>query len=249
MYVETEGIVIKSMKYGEADAILTVLTKKLGKVKVFSKASKRMKSPLLSGTQVFAHSFFSLYPSRDAYSLQKVELRESYYNISSDFDKFAYSSYFLEMTDKLLTDHQPSGGYFALLKEMLDLIQSREDYDLLRVIYDLKALYFAGLKPQMSKCANCGMIELDRCRYFGVDEGGIVCNVCRFKLPYAVSMDPSSIRFMRYVYEQDVRTAADAKVSKILIKEIMRILDRYREYHLGKMKLVSLDLINHLKEV
>lgn len=249
MYIETEGIVIKSMKYGEADAILTVLTKKLGKVKVFSKASKRMKSPLLSGTQVFAHSVFWLYPSRDAYSLQRAELCESYYNLSSDFEKFAYGSYFLEIADKLMAEHQQSSGYFLLLKEMLDLLQHCSDYDLLRVIYDLKALDFAGLKPQMSKCVNCGMIESEQCRYFSTDEGGVICRSCKAQIVSAEIIDLSSIRFMRYVYEKDIKTAAQAKVAKILLKEIIRILDRYRECHLGRIKLVSVDLINHFKEV
>lgn len=46
MQIETEGIVVKTVKYGEADTILTIVSQKLGKITVFTKASKRVKSPL-----------------------------------------------------------------------------------------------------------------------------------------------------------------------------------------------------------
>lgn len=152
MYIETEGIVVKSNRYGEADAILTVVTKKLGKIKVFSKSSKRLKSPLMSGTQIFALSEFFLYPSRDAFSLQRVELVDNFYEIASDLDKFAYSSYFIEMADQMLQENQPNSEYFFLLKQSLDLVRIVDNYELLQVVYDLKALQFVGLKPEVSKC-------------------------------------------------------------------------------------------------
>ena len=43
MQIETEGIVVKTVKYGEADTILTIVSQKLGKITVFTKASKRVK--------------------------------------------------------------------------------------------------------------------------------------------------------------------------------------------------------------
>lgn len=248
MYIETEGIVLRSMKYGEADMILTVLTKKLGKIRLFSKSSKRMKSPVMSATQNFARSVFSLFPSKEAYSLHSAELLDNYYRISADLSKFAYSSYFLEMADKMLADNQPNSAYFDLVGQMLDLTVRRRDYDFLRLVYELKSLQFSGLKPEVSKCANCGMIEVERYRYFSFDEGGVICGVCRKNLPAAAVLDPSSVRFMAYAFRYPLSEVVNAKVSDILIKELVLILGQYREYHLGKFKLHSMELMDMFKE-
>lgn len=249
MYIETEGIVLRSMKYGEADLILTVLTKKLGKIRLFSKSSRRMKSPLMSATQTFAYSLFSLIPSKEAYSLHSAELRNNYYRISSKLDKFAYSSYFLEMSDKMLMDNQPNPSYFDLVRRMMELIGEREDYDFLRIVYDLKSLQFSGLKPEVSKCANCGMIEVEKYRYFSFDEGGVICGVCRRNLPAAAVVDPASVRFMQYACSNSLSEVVTAKVSDILVKELISVLGQYREYHLGKIRLHSMELMDMFKEV
>lgn len=249
MYIETEGIVIKSMKYGEADALLTLVTKKLGKVKVFSKGAKRIKNPNMSSAQIFALSNFALYPAKDAYSLQSSELIDNFFKISSDFDKFAYCSYLVEMADKLLMDNQPNPSYFNLLREMMDLVRTRTNYPLIKLVYDLKVFQYMGLKPEVLKCANCGIIEVEKYRYFSPEEGGAVCDSCRKKLPTSLKIDPSSIRFMNYVYEHELGESTTAKVSQVLIDELEKILDHYKEYHLGNLHLKSLELLNNFKEV
>ena len=85
MQIETEGIVVKTVKYGEADTILTIVSQKLGKITVFTKASKRVKSPLMSASQIFAYSNFVLTHQSGSYRLQRVELIKNYYKISTRF--------------------------------------------------------------------------------------------------------------------------------------------------------------------
>ena len=91
MQIETEGIVVKTVKYGEADTILTVVSKKLGKITVFAKASKRVKSPLMSASQIFAYSNFVLSRQTSSYRLQRLDLIKNYYSLSSDLDRFFHA--------------------------------------------------------------------------------------------------------------------------------------------------------------
>ena len=117
MQIETEGIVVKTVKYGEADTILTIVSQKLGKITVFTKASKRVKSPLMSASQIFAYSNFVLTHQSGSYRLQRVELIKNYYKISTDLDKFFYASYFMELSKKLMIEHQTNIKLFNLLKK------------------------------------------------------------------------------------------------------------------------------------
>ena len=106
MQIETEGIVVKTVKYGEADTILTVVSKKLGKITVFAKASKRVKSPLMSASQIFAYSNFVLSRQTSSYRLQRLDLIKNYYSLSSDLDRFFHASYYMELAEKLMIENQ-----------------------------------------------------------------------------------------------------------------------------------------------
>jgi DNA repair protein RecO (recombination protein O) len=58
MFINTDGIVLKSIKYEESDSIVVIFTRKLGKISVLAKGARRSKSTFLSGTQVFSYSNF-----------------------------------------------------------------------------------------------------------------------------------------------------------------------------------------------
>ncbi|MDO7202942.1 DNA repair protein RecO [Paraclostridium bifermentans] len=53
--VNTQGIVLRSARYKENDLILTIFTRKLGKISAIAKGAKRNKSSLLSSSQVFSY--------------------------------------------------------------------------------------------------------------------------------------------------------------------------------------------------
>ena len=58
--INTQGIVLKSVPYKENDLILTIFSRKLGKVSVIARGAKKSKSSLLSSSQIFAYSNFTL---------------------------------------------------------------------------------------------------------------------------------------------------------------------------------------------
>ncbi len=247
MQIETQGIVVKTVKYAEADTILTIVSKKLGKITVFAKASKRVKSPLMSASQIFAYSNFVLNYKSGSYRLQRVELIKNYYEISTDLDKFFYASYFMELSEKLMAEHQTNIKLFDLLKETLDILLKLDisKLELMRVIYELKILEYSGFKPEVSKCANCGMIELERFGYFSIIEGGVICRDCSKTVKPLIEVDKTTIRLIEYVYFNDITLSINAKVSKVILDELKRLLRCYIGEYLGALNLKSLNFIDN----
>ena len=247
MQIETEGIVVKTVKYGEADTILTIVSQKLGKITVFTKASKRVKSPLMSASQIFAYSNFVLTHQSGSYRLQRVELIKNYHKISTELDKFFYASYFMELSEKLMIEHQTNIKLFNLLKDTLDILLEldTQKLELMRIIYELKILECSGFKPEVLKCANCGIIQLERSRYFSIIEGGIICKDCSSKVKPLMEFDKTTIRFVEYVYSNDMSLAVNAKVSKIILAELKRLLYHYIEEYLGTLNLKSINFIDN----
>lgn len=247
MQIETEGIVVKTVKYGEADTILTIVSRKLGKITVFAKASKRVKSPLMSASQIFAYSNFELSRQSTSYRLQRVDLIKNYYNLSSDMDRFFHASYYMELAEKLMVENQTNIKLFELLKETLDILLKLEimSLPLMRIIYELKILEHTGFKPEVLKCANCGIIQLERSGYFSIIEGGVICSDCKSKANPLMKFDPATIRFIQYVYANDIETILNAKVSQIILDELKSLLFHYTKEYLGSLNLKSLKFIDN----
>ena len=72
--VNTQGIVLRAVKYKENDLILTIFTRKLGKISAIAKGARRTKSALLSSCQVFAYSTFTLKKQGSMYSVTQTEI-------------------------------------------------------------------------------------------------------------------------------------------------------------------------------
>lgn len=244
MNIETEGIVIRAVKYSESDLILTIISRKFGKIGIYAKGAKRVKSPIMSSTQIFALSMFSLSPTSNSFRLQRADLIKNYYKLSSTLDKYYYGSYFMEFSEKVLMDNQTNIKLFDLLKETLDVLEETQNYNLLRLIFELRALEYIGLKPEVLKCSNCGIIDLGESTKFSISEGGLICKKCNINIKRTIKLDPSTVRLIRYIFQNEIRKSADAKVSEVLIKEARNLIDAYLREHIGIESFKSLNFID-----
>ena len=102
--VNTQGIVLRAVKYKENDLILTIFTRKLGKISAIAKGARRTKSALLSSCQVFAYSTFTLKKQGNMYRVTQTEIIKSFYEISYDLDIFSYATYIIQLIDYNVED-------------------------------------------------------------------------------------------------------------------------------------------------
>ena len=119
--INTQGIVLKSVPYKENDLILTIFSRKLGKVSVIARGAKKSKSSLLSSSQIFAYSNFTLKREGNMYRVTQSEIIKSFYNLSYDFEAFSYATYILKLIDSFMIENQPNNRLFILLAQSLYL--------------------------------------------------------------------------------------------------------------------------------
>ncbi|MGE5677985.1 MAG: DNA repair protein RecO, partial [Pseudomonadota bacterium] len=81
---KTEGIVLRHTNLGEADRILTILTRNNGKVKAIAKGCRKPKSSLLSSSEVFVFSELVMYKGSNFYHISQAMPRQTFYNIRKD---------------------------------------------------------------------------------------------------------------------------------------------------------------------
>ncbi|GAA0862558.1 DNA repair protein RecO [Paraclostridium tenue] len=245
--VNTQGIVLRSARYKESDLILTIFTRKLGKISAIAKGAKRNKSSLLSSSQVFSYSNFTLKKQGNMYRVSQSETIKSFYDIAYDIDAFSYATYITSLVEGSIYENQTNNRLFVLLAQTLYLYTQKDiDKEFVTKAFELKFLDYAGFKPIVNKCVNCNTTNLKN-SVFNVDEGGILCEKCKENHVYNFKIDSTTIKLMDYVFRNDIITCSKAKVSKYIVNELDKILKVYIQIYIDNVNIKSLHLFQGIE--
>ena len=148
MQVATTGLVLRQVKVGEADRILTILTPDLGVVSASARGSLRMKSALFSATGLFCYSEFTLTSGRSHYFVDTAQVKKVFHGISASIEGMALASYMAEIAAELSPAPPEADAQLRLLLNCLYMISERHyPCAQLKAIYELRALTLAGYMP------------------------------------------------------------------------------------------------------
>ncbi|RFU20671.1 DNA repair protein RecO [Geodermatophilus marinus] len=175
-----EGIVLRTQKLGEADRIVTVLTRRHGKVRAVAKGVRRTKSKFGARLEPFSHVDLQLYTGRNLDIVSQAESIRSYGQpIVTDYPAYTAGTAVLETADRLTAEErEPSLRLFLLVVGALRALAGRaHPAGLVLDAFLLRAMSVAGWEPALGDCARCG--EAGPHRHFSVPAGGTVCPPCR----------------------------------------------------------------------
>lgn len=244
--INTQGIVLKSVTYKENDLILTIFTRKLGKISAIARGAKKSKSTLLSSSQIFAYANFTLKKEGNMYRVTQSEIIKSFYSLSYNFEAFSYATHILKLIDNSLIDNQSNNRLFILLAQSLYLYsEEKVDMEYITLCFELKFLDYIGFRPIVNYCVNCNKKELDNI-LFNVYEGGVLCEDCSKIYEHNLKINITTSKLMSYILNNDILNCSKAKVSKYLIKELSKILKIYMNTYLGTINEKSLNLLKSL---
>jgi DNA repair protein RecO (recombination protein O) len=189
------AIVLRAQKLGEADRIVTLLTREHGKVRAVGKGVRRTSSRFGSRLEPFMVIDAQLYTGRSLDIVTQVETVEAFAReVCADYGLYTAGTAMLETADRLVeAEHEPSVQQYLLLTGAVRALAERQhDANLVLDAYLLRALAVAGWAPSFTDCARCGAPGPHRA--FAVAMGGVVCPACR--PPGAVSPAPEVVTLL-----------------------------------------------------
>lgn len=125
--IRTEGIIIKRRNYGEADRILTVLTKDHGKLSIKATGVRKITSRRSSQTELLNHAALHLYKGNTFPVLTEAKMIEDFAPIKNDFEKVGLAYHLCELVDGLCPDNQENSKVFFLLRNFLTQLAAGEE--------------------------------------------------------------------------------------------------------------------------
>lgn len=231
MFIESEAIVIKRVKYKEEDLIVTLFSPKVGKISAIATGGQKLKNKYFSSCQLFSYSKFGIKKTSGLYRLVHSELKNNFYNLSQDVNNFYRASYIMDLISKIIIEDQSYKRLFYMSLEILKRLQKNSDQDLLIRVFELKLLDFLGIKPEIYKCSSCGNQKFEKFA-FSSTQGGLICEKCMQLELGQIFLDASTISLMRFILKNDIETIEKATISPILINDLKKVNINYLKTHI-----------------
>ena len=147
-----EGIVLKTIKLGEADRIVTVFTRGNGKVRAVAKGIRKTKSRFGGRLEPFSHVGLMIYRGRNLDTITGADLITSYDAVRTDYARLMSAAALVELVEKITPDREKAFSVYSLLLAGLDALAAGKGTSVVPAFL-VKLLSISGYHPQLSSCA------------------------------------------------------------------------------------------------
>ncbi len=227
-----QGIVLRSIKLGEADKIVTILTQGSGKVRGVAKGIRKTTSRFGARLEPFTHVNLMLYRGRGSLdTITQAEILAPHRAIRDDLALFAAAETMVEATDKVAEEHERNVRLVILLLNGLRALEQRPaDSAAVAESFVLKLLSISGFHPSLTACAACGSKAPT---LFSAGLGGAVCAACAESDAGPVSRE--ALAHLADLAQEDLSRVGHAlPPDERLRKECRALLFGFAEYHLER---------------
>ena len=222
---------LRTQKLGEADRIITVLTREHGRVRAVGKGVRRTSSKFGSRLEPFTHVDVQFHTGRSLDIVTQVESLDSYgAHIASDYPRYTAGTAMLETAERLTdVEKEPAVQQYLLLVGGLRALAARDHLaSAVLDAYLLRSLAVAGYAASFDACTRCGAPGPHR--WLSVEAGGSVCSDDRPAGSATVSAEALRVLSALLTGEWDIVDSADPKH----LRESTGIVAAYTQWHLER---------------
>lgn len=231
----TEGIVLRTRSLGEADRILTILSRDRGKIEAVARGARRPRSRLAAASQPFSYLKVLIFTGRSIDQLSQAEIIRSFGLIRENLVKMAYASYWSEFLDLLLPLEEENTELFLFTLAGLMVLEKSEDPVLLSRAFELRTLQYLGYLPELDVCARCGGSLEKTLGGFSPSDGGVLCPSCADETEIKpLAFSTGGLDLMRRLLAADLRTVIKWEIPAGLQREVESALTAFLEYRSEK---------------
>lgn len=207
---KSKGIVLRSIRYGEADRILDLYTVDAGLVSAIAKGIRRTKSRFGARLEPLSCVDFVAYQGRTLDTVTQAETLRSFHGIREDLARFETAAGMVGSVRALSGGDEADRRVFNLLYHALDTLEGCDSgFDAIEAALGLKLSILAGYAPQLDVCLGCGaeLANTPEPLHFAPDHGGVLCGECRSATGDAFPIAPGTLESLRTLIETPIRDA------------------------------------------
>jgi DNA repair protein RecO (recombination protein O) len=187
------GMVLRTIRLGEADRIVTLMTEEHGKVRAVAKGVRRTTSKFGSRLEPLSHVSLLGWQGRgDLDTINQVEVIDTNRAVREDLDRMAAAMSMLEVVDQIGQERHANPRLYEMLVGAIAAL-AQERSPMVAPAFFLKVLALEGSAPVLDGCVSCGEEDPGQLVAFDLVEGGVLCRNCRRGRP----LSPAGLALLR----------------------------------------------------
>ena len=242
---KTEAVVLRSIRFGEADRVLHLYTLDRGRVGAVAKGVRKTTSRFGARLEPLSHVELLLHQgSGELQTVTGVELVRAHNAAREDYYRLSAGLIGAEAMLRLFSEQEANERAFTALTRFLDLLDvaphlaERPALDPLALAFQLKLLWLSGYLPHLTSCAECSAADASLVGY-SPRAGGAVCGACA-KQTQALALSPDGIRGIEMLLAGPLADAGAAGLGARAARDALKVVQASYEYHGGfRMRTLS----------
>ena len=234
----TEAVVLRSIRFGEADRVLHLYTADRGRVGAVAKGVRKTKSRFGGRLEPLSHVELMLHQgSGELQTITGVQLIRPHQAARDDYYRLSAGLIGAEAMLRLFTEQERNGRAFTALTRFLDSLDEtphaaeRPSLDPLALAFQLKLLWLSGYLPHLTSCADCGAEDAALVGY-SPRAGGAVCGACANRAE-ALALSTEGIKGIEALLASPLSNAATLGLSERAARDALRVVTASYEYNGG----------------
>jgi DNA repair protein RecO (recombination protein O) len=238
----TEAIVLRRADFGEADRLLTILTPKMGKLRVMAKGARKITSRKAGHVELFTRVKLLIAQGRTFDIVSQAETIEPHRPLREELQRGMLAHYFAEMAEQFAQEDNEDVPLYETLAEGLMWLSECVHLPLAARAFEMRLLTLAGYRPQVFKCADTGAaLETDLkpddtkiTTLFSPAHGGALCAAAASRAREGMMLTRDALTLLRILQLQtfeeidklDAPETTQTQVERALQRQLAFVMER-----------------------
>ncbi len=224
MYKTVKALVLREVRYKEADRILTLFTDTDGKMTVKARGALRKSSRTAAATQQLVYGELTLFGNRGRWMVNEASLLESFKGLREDIENYALGCYVAECLDAFSMEEQADPALLQLgLNTLYALSNKLYPPEHIKAAFEMRLMCISGYTPDLSGCYKCGCEEPEE-PVLDIERGAIGCRDCAVA---GQSLCPDSLRALRYIASAGAKQIFSFKLEGEAAKRLYSACEKF----------------------
>jgi DNA repair protein RecO (recombination protein O) len=241
----TEAVVLRSIRFGEADRVLHLYTAARGRIGAVAKGVRKTTSRFGGRLEPLSHVELQLHQgSGELQTITGVQLVRPHQSARDDYYRLSVGLIGAEAMLRLFPEQEQNERAFTALTRFLDLLDAlphtaeRPSVDPLGLSFQLKLLWLSGYLPHLTSCAECGTVDALLVGY-SPRSGGAICRSCSNETE-SIALSAEGIAAVEALLASPLADAVGLEPSRRAARDALRVVTASYEWNGGfRLKTLS----------
>ncbi len=233
--IETEAIVLRTHRLGEADKIASLLTRQLGRLRAVAKGALSRRGRYGASLEPLSYIKVWIYDreNRDLQRVGSAEILESFFEMQGDYRVQLAAQYLAEVSERFLPDREVNERVFRLLLVVLRALKRSGEINRPLLFFDYWLLRLGGFLPDLSRCMGCQKSFAGQDGFYDPVAVALVCENCRTGAS-TERVSASALGLVELFRRTRIEQWIEKESSPPCTQELRRLLEQIIEAHLEK---------------